>query len=113
MMDALRFERNGVYVMVLEGGWPKEARTLVVRDEPGMALYPISCALMNATTLDDHMMWLKQQPLTDASLCEAGAHGLSIMLNSDAHHDDTWRIAYLVRAEWSGTFALSQPYILP
>lgn len=108
------FDTHGVYVMVLEGAWPKEStESFVISDDSSAELYPASCALNDGTQTDESLAWIKQQPLNPVTLCEATAHGVRVVLDPSTRGETNWRIAYLVKAEWSGSFGFTQAHIVP
>lgn len=121
------FDHDKTYIMVLEGNSPKDARgTITLHDEASALLSPISCAFNNELSVDNSLSWIKQLSLTPVTACEVGGHGIHAQLNlaqaaaqnmnsiSDQSSElSGWRLAYLVKAEWSGNVNLSSPVLSP
>ncbi len=106
--DAL--ESGGTYIVVTEGPWPSHSGdedSVLVHEGIGPALNPVSCTIDNHFEAGDELGWIKNLSLTAAALCEKSGTALDIVLQPRQKDSKNWAVAYLAKAERSGTFSVS------
>jgi len=99
-------KRGEDYVITLEGSWPPlndDPQKFFIHDETGAGLQPISCMLDDSGGLPGPWAWLKNLSPTPIS-CETSRGSINAVIVPPSSGAKSWRIAYLVRATYTGTF---------
>ncbi len=100
--------RDETYLIVLEGSWfGDNADPVLVRDYVGPALRPVSCVLGGSLNASDSLAWLRGFLLTPVTLCEKTGETIDVLIDRKNTDAKTWRVAYLAKPEWGGTFTLT------
>ncbi len=97
-------KKEGTYVVVIEGNQPIKSKTsLIIRDDVGAGLHPLTCALQNSGG-NPELVWLSP---TSVASCEVADGILEAVVTAGAA--GPWRMVYLVRAEQEGSYDLAAP----
>ncbi|HEU0117555.1 MAG TPA: hypothetical protein VFR09_02875 [Alphaproteobacteria bacterium] len=102
--EALNFGET--YLVVDEGSWNEDGIS-VVRDVASPALTPVSCTLSNDLDAGEQLGWIKSLGLIKPTACEKAGAGIDALLPEKTGEAQSWRIAYLAKAEWHGHFTIA------
>lgn len=91
-------EAGEMYVVVLEGPWTPNADKIVLHDETGRALTPVSCALPQVLESNDELHWLNGLNLSAVKACEKLGQAITALLERTDPSAKEWRIAYFAKA---------------